>query len=175
MVDIKEKYWLFPFIGSLLCLIAFIFPSAWAVRQYQGDTIYYNLIWIFSLHADFIFLEDINMYLNINLLILAPSLICSLLIFVFNLVIIRQSHSVLKGKLEMEDVENNWIFLSLFSFIISLIWMILMHIAFIIYYGRTVSFWRYYRLGPGLFLIFIGCFIAVIGILMKKKKYEQLF
>ncbi|MHA1802975.1 MAG: hypothetical protein ACTSU4_00400 [Promethearchaeota archaeon] len=174
MTRVNEKYWMGSFLGSAMCLLSFLFPAAWSVRYFPNGDIYYKFIWMIGLVEDYLVSAFPTLYFHDYPLIILSSIACSFCIIAFNIFLLRQSYLVKKGKLEMEDVENNWIFYSFFSFLFSLAWMLLIHVAFIIFYGRTVSFWRYFYMGPGLYLIFAGSFISIIGILIKKRRYENL-
>ncbi|MHA1723977.1 MAG: hypothetical protein ACTSXH_03935 [Promethearchaeota archaeon] len=174
MSSFNEKHWISPFLGSMISLLSFLLPAAWAVRYFPNGKSFYKFIWMIGLVEDYLVSSTPTLYFHSYSLIIISSITCSSFIILLNIYLLRQSYLVKKRKLEMEDVENNWIFYSFFSFLLSLTWMLLIHVAFIIFYGRSISFWRYFDVGPGLYLIFIGSFISIIGILIKKKKYEKL-
>lgn len=172
MGEIRNYIWTFPLLGGILTLIALLTP---AVYIYEiGD---YIFLWIWGLFSvqihDYYYDTTYNLTtFTDNELILIPSIICSVFIFVGILALFSSSYSfrkeIKKGNIE----KNRGLAPSIIIMISTIAWMISMEISFIVGPG-SMSFWSAYNVGFGVIGMFLGAIFGMIGYGVSKYMAKQ--
>lgn len=167
-------FWIFPYVGGVLMLIAFLTPAG---NTYISSE--YVWIWGFVLTRDgeFTYMND-----TIRFLI---SVFLSFLILLIALTLIRTANNVKNGKKEIKDYRKDWIYYSFFILIITTSWAFLMELSCywnqyipaeiypIIYPIICYHFWgyNYYQLNYGIYGMFIAATFTIVGLsLMRSNK-----
>ncbi|MFX0037286.1 MAG: hypothetical protein ACFE9I_16820 [Candidatus Hermodarchaeota archaeon] len=160
MINISEKEkkskkrnlsWVVPFIGGALSLIALATPAWFMILD--APTGEYTYIWIWGLVLDKN-VGDSPTWAPIGgsySYILYFSIICSILIIIWAIMLIILANMNRTGRREFKEVKNKWYLLSFLLIIIESVWTFL------------VPYWWGHYPGFGVIGIYLGAFITLIG------------
>jgi hypothetical protein len=166
MKDIKNYFWLIPFIGGIICLIAFLTPTA----------IFENIIWNHSIHNwiwgyfyETLGLTSVSRFYN-DPLQLISSVIASTIIITCIMIIlalnIKNRNSLKKGIISSASS----LVPAILIIITTATWMIMMEIAELQLYD--LSMWGRYLPNFGLIGMFLGAGLIISGFLLLKKSFS---
>ena len=102
MEDINHYFWIIPFIGLVICIIAIFTPAAFFENQIWNHTIY---VWIWGYYIDkIVYVYDQSVSINSQFyshpLQLLPSLIASSIIIISIIII---AFSIYKHRIHYRD------------------------------------------------------------------------
>lgn len=166
MGERKNYAWIAPCISGIISIIALLTPAAYF--SYFGAS--FNL-WIWGLASLNIPGYFTYTAFSDNLLILIPSVICTLILIVSSILILAKTYSYKKGSVEIDIAKKNWLIASILIIIVTIFWMVWLEISYILTpnpYGITISFWSYVNPGFGVIGLFIGGGITIIGVIISK-------
>ena len=171
MFQEKNYFWIAPLLGGVLSLIALLTPATYL--SMYGEYFY---VWMWGLVSiklydpyDDIYYTDTQLTDNVRLLI--PSIICSIFIFIFAVILIASANLNRTGKKEFNELKRSWYGLSFLSIITTAAWMISYEI--IIYIEISQSFWNVMDPGFGVIGIFLGALISIIGTIVANYLIKQ--
>jgi hypothetical protein len=171
MLQRKNYFWIAPFLGGVLSLIALLTPAAYlsmyneeayvwmwglaTVRYYDPDRFGYYM------HTQFIE--------NVNLLII--SVICSIFIFILAVILIVSANLKRTGKKKFNDIKKGWYGLSILLITTTAAWMIIYEVFG--YIETSQSWWTFMEPGFGVIGIFLGAMISIIGTAIANYQIRQ--
>jgi hypothetical protein len=169
----KTHFWIAPLLGGVLSLIALLTPATYKTLYKE-----YIYIWMWGLGNTKVYDPYEGIYytdtlFTDNLQYLIPSIICSILILIFAIILIVSANKNRTGRLEFNRVKKTWYGLSVLLIITTAIWMI--SYEFVSYRENSESWWGVMDIGFGVIGIFLGSFISImatarIDYLIKKKE-----
>lgn len=173
MVELKKYNWIFPFVGSLIIIFAFLTPAAINLDNTNKQ------IWMCGLSTNnsnnsMSIIDDGNVFIG--------SIVCSIFIIFISIVTVKSSNKVRKGGIYMETVEKAWFVESVLIIVLEIIWMLLLNLLItktivsvssnkegLVLTAETFRFWEYHVPGFGVIGIFLGASLIMVGAILKKK------
>lgn len=169
MVDIEEFISTFPFIGTILILIALFTPAAGYSYSTMGVYQVFSYTWMFGLQYSYYIGYAPRIFFSGSPLILLPSIICTVIIFVASILMLISIFKIWKGNKNIEDFEIFWLILAIINIITTIFWMIAMELAYFLLSIRKFGFWGSYFPGFGVIGVFLGASFILFGIFMKRR------
>jgi hypothetical protein len=171
----KNYYWIAPLLGGVLSLIALFTPATY-INHYDFDYQWDFYIWMWGLTLSRYYSSYDNSYsseiLFMNdLSLLISSIICSLLVFIFAVILIRSANLNRTGKKEFFKARNGWYGWSALLIITTAVWMMLYEV--INQMGYYLPNWDTMDPGFGVIGIFLGAMISIIGTAISNNLISQ--
>ena len=154
----KNYFWIPPLLGGLISLIALFTPATYKILP--GN---YYYIWMWGLLSYKLYDSTDTLFTN-NVKLFIPSIICSILVFIFAIIIIISANMNRTGKKGFKDVKNKWYGLSVLVIITTATWMIIYEVHS--YIAVSYSWWKDWYPGFGVIGIFLGAIIIIMGIFL---------
>ncbi len=162
MVNLKNISWLFPLIGGIMLIIAFLTPAA-----LQS----WNLVWIWGVSLK----NQRNFEITRDILRIIPSIVCSVLIIVGVIVLLKSALKIRKNGLDLEEFKKACLKGGILPIIGIIVWMVMMELScsldlnINIYPFSSSScfrFWGIYYHSPGFGVIgiFLGAAIPIVSV-----------
>jgi hypothetical protein len=163
MRDIKNYFWIIPFIGIIVCVTAFLTPTAFFENVTWNHTIY-NWIWGYfrgQIISQFDQSSTIESRFYDNPIQLISSILASAIIITCIMIITvssyRQKDNLKKGIIKPATS----LFPAIIIILTTSIWMIMMEIAELLLYN--LSMWNRYFPSFGVIGMFLGAGIIIGG------------
>lgn len=158
--DFRDFIWVFPLIGGIITLISLFTPAAFVFRMW--DFVFFWMWGLLVIHYSSIELGTFNsITFNDNMLILIPSIISSIVIFISVIILFVSSYFCRRERNEQNIIKSRGLGPSILIIVSTILWMITIEIAFI---GPvSISFWNTYNSGFGVIGMFLGAIVAIIG------------
>jgi len=163
---LERNIWIFPLFGSLLVFIAFLSPAAFLDERITGPSQNYMYMWMWGLISAFISGYIPSLSFTTNFLILIPSIVISVLVFIAFFKIFKSSYRVWKGEKSLIDVKGSWKVMSILLVFSTIGWIVWIEIAMFISSGFQIGFWPGMAPGFGIVGIFLGVGFNIIGLLL---------
>ncbi|MHA2259921.1 MAG: hypothetical protein ACXACO_18310 [Promethearchaeota archaeon] len=175
---VKDYTWTFPLFGGLLIIFALLTPSAF----YFSKGRYYNL-WAWGLlvyknqGSNHLLLVDSNIFYFTSIISSIIIIICAFLLI--------STGVVLKKNIKRNiQINRRWKLPAWISIITMMIWMIIFELNTTMFISgegsgdmnviRVLSFWGIFHPGFGVFGVFLGGLISIIGSIMEEKKFNRM-
>ena len=189
MGTLSEHCYAFPVLGGIITIIALLTPAA---HYISDDTMYYGIyVWMWGLlmrrelgHISMKIFnrrwDDFVEYWGLELFGIVPSMVCTVLIALGSIVLLRTAQKVKKGKMDEDKAAKLWTIVALINIGATIFWIIWIEFYYAGVYqiilGQIVmsapeeghtGFWAFYNVGFGVIGVFIGAAIALIGVYVK--------
>ena len=144
----KNYFWIPPLLGGVLSLIALLTP---AICKTIPENYYY--IWMWGLLSYKLY-DGTDTLFTDNVKLLIPSIICSIIVFIFALTMIISANTNRIGKEKFNEVKHSWYALSVLLIISTAAWMIIYEVHS--YIENSISWREDWDPGFGVIGIFLG-------------------
>lgn len=163
----KYYLWTTPYIGAIICLIAFFTPSAF-FENIVWNHIIYN--WMWGFYYERLPSGTITSRFYTNPLQLISSVLASIIIITCILIILilnyKSRNELKKGIIRPFTT----ILPSILIIITTLIWMIMMEIAELQLY--SLSMWGRYFINFGVIGMFLGAGLTICGFFLIRRSFH---
>ena len=162
----KNYFWIPPLLGGVLSLIALLTPATYInIYEFDYQIDFYVWMWGLGSMRSYYAYEDssyTNTQFTDNINLLIPSIICSILVFIFAVFLIGSANSIRTGKKEFFKSRKGFYAVSVLLIITTAVWMIVYEV--VSYIEVSQSWWDVMDPGFGVIGIFLGATISIIGI-----------
>ncbi len=167
MANLKNISWLFPLIGGIMLIMAFLTPAA-----YRS----WSFVWIWGVS-----LRNMRVFeMTRDIMRIIPAIVSSILVLVGVIVLVNSALKIRKNGLELEEFKKKWLIGAVLPIIGIIIWMIMMELSCSLnlninrYPFSSSSCFRFWGLnyhGPGFGVIgiFLGAAIPIVGVAILSK------
>jgi len=172
-MEANKISWIFPFVGGILIIIGMFLPASIPIKNTET-------IWLlgFSVNGQISLLNN-----NLSLII---SIICSIVLTICALKLIKTSFEIRKDEDDNIFAEKVWLIIGLVILVVIVFWMFSIH--YLITFTKTVKetedsltttttttyrFWEYNSIGPAIIFVIIGGVLSIIGACIKGFKFMK--
>jgi hypothetical protein len=171
MIEFKKYIWIFVIVGGLTTFIALLTPTAYFIyRSASFDTNFY--LWMINLFFSYRYESGIHttrIEFDIQLISFIPAIICTSLIMILSITTIITANKYRKREI---IPKISWLYLALTVLFATIFWMIMMEVSRWVLYGH--SFWGILSPGFGIFGLFLGVGLQLVGYVFLRKNAKEI-